>query len=281
MQVIEKSPVSIEGLRQESTDIDTKFGVLVASIHQSLITRNISKDRLVALLMGFNTLTKVYDGSNQSMFRKQRKQLTDPSATLASVWIIVTEYFSFFDYEILEMITNALGNDEDKQSFAEYKRDFEAYAKRRLFINEVSSEDNPSPNKESSSMFVMLDSSYDDCEIGHFKRLQKKLSSVLGLNEGVLHLCKVQKGSVQLVFIIPDFIPVIIFPLSADQESALQELGVTQLDCGDYHFRAKVCLCDLIMYHKVHIHFDIQEDIVGNCDAEDNTGKTPVLSLSW
>ena len=211
--------------------------------------------------MGFTCLTKVFDGSSQSMLRKQRRKFNEPSATVTIVWNIIAEYFSFFDYDILEMITDNLGNDQDKRSIAEYKKEFKAYAKRRLFSEDISSasdpinamaspskengiamlEKNGVPNKEETSklVFIVLDSSYDDCEIGHLKTLQTKLSSILNLNRGVLQLCKVRKGSVQLVFKIPDFIMDKIFPLSPDQELALQELGVTQLDCGDYHFRAK------------------------------------------
>ena len=70
--------------------------------------------------------------------------------------------------------------------------------------------------------------------------LQKKLSNILDLNEGDLRLRRVKKGSLQLVFEISDIVTNKAFPLSPDQESALGELGVTQLDCGDYHFRAKV-----------------------------------------
>ena len=232
--------MSIEGLRHDSVVIESKFAKLVASMYLSLITRNISKDSLVACLAGFSCLTKVYDGSNQSMFHKQRNRFTDPSATLASVWIIVGQYFSFFDYEVLELITDILGSDVDKQNFAEYRKEFESYARRRLFIDETSSEDKPSQNQEKSVMFVILDPSYDDCEIGHLKKLQEKLSHLLNLEKGVLRLCKVKKGSIQLVFEIMDSIISIIFPLSPYQKLALCDLGVVLLSCGGYYFEAKV-----------------------------------------
>ena len=249
--------VCIEGLRHESAEIDRKFAKVAASTLKSLQDRNISKDSLVAFLMGFNCLTKVFDGSSQSVFRKQRRKFEDPSATITTVWSIIGEYFSFFDYDILEMIIENLGTDKDKQYITGYKKDFETYAKRRLFSDDLSSASDHSPskengtamsetngvsNKESTSklMFVMLDSSYDDCEIEHLKTLQTKLSSILNLKRGVLRLRKVRKGSVQLIFEVPDFITDKILPLSLDQESALGELGVTQLDCGNYHFRVKM-----------------------------------------
>ena len=244
VQVIDKCPgVSIEGLKHESNEIEGKFAKLVASTYQSLIARNISKESLVACLMGFNCLTKVFRGgpemSEMSKFRKQRRKFDDPSASMTTVWNIIGDYFSFFDYDVLEIIVDTLGTNKDKQKIAEYKKSFKAYASRRLFI-EVTSKNDPSPNEWNVLLFVMLDSSYDDCEIGHLKKLKANLSEILTLSDSVLVLRKIRKGSIHLVFEIPDFITEVVFPLSPDQESALGELGVTQLDCGDYHFRAKV-----------------------------------------
>ena len=241
VQIIDKCPpsVNIEGLRHDSVEIEREFAVIVASTYHSLKTRNISVEELKACLMGFNCLTKVYDGSDQSMFRKQRRNFDDPSTTVTKVWNIIGDYISFFDYDILELIANTLGTDQDRQNIIEYKQMFKVYVSQRLFI-EIPLGNSPCPKEGSTLLFVMLDSTYDDCEIGRLKRLQAKLSKILNLNNGVLLLRKVRKGSLQLVFQIPDFIPSDIFPLSSDQESALRELGVTQLNCGEYHFRAKV-----------------------------------------
>ena len=229
----------VEGLNEDSSDIERKFGKLVASILKSLMTQNISKDRLVACLMGFNSLKKVYnDGSQQSIFRTQRKNFNDPNSTLETVWIITGEYYSFFDYDILEVIVDTLGCENDKEDLAKYKEDFKDYAKRRLFIDHSSSNISIGPNGEKHLMYVKLDNSFDECEIGHLKTLQKKLSDILNVTDGVLQLRQVSEGCIQLLFNIPEFISEVVFPLSSDQEAALQELRVTKLDCGDYHFIA-------------------------------------------
>ena len=141
--------------------IERKFAKLVASIYQSLIARNISKESLVACLMGFSCLTAVFGTSKKSRFRKQRRKFEDPSATVSTVWTIIGDYFSFFDYDILETITDTLGTDQDKQDFAKYKEGFKVYARGRLFIKQVSEGDHPSTStcRGNTLMFVMLDSS--------------------------------------------------------------------------------------------------------------------------
>ena len=176
--------IDSEELQQKTEEIDKKFGKLAAKIYWSLITRNISKDSLVACLMGFNCLYKSYEESNPSLFRKQRRKFEDPNTTVGTVWSIVGEYFSFFDYEILEVITDILGSDEDKEDFGIYKRDFEEYAKQRLITSQASPESSVDPYRENTVLFK-LDALYDGCEIGCLKRLQKRLSSILNLSFAV------------------------------------------------------------------------------------------------
>ena len=91
-------------------------------------------------------------------------------------------------------------------------------------------------NNASIRALFLGPATYDDCDLGCLKRLQSRLSSILNLKRGVLQLRAIKDGCVLLVFEIPDFISEAIFPLSAEHGSALQELGVTRLDCGDHYF---------------------------------------------
>ena len=147
--------IDSEELQQKTEEIDKKFGKLAAKIYRSLITRNISKDSLVACLMGFNCLSESYKGYNPSLFRKQRTKLKDPNSNWGTVWSIVGEYFSFFDYEVLEVITDTLGSDKDKEDFSIYKRDFEEYAKQRLFTSQASPDSGIDPNRENTVLFKL------------------------------------------------------------------------------------------------------------------------------
>ena len=229
IQIIDKCPptISIEVLRHDSLEIEKKFAKLVASIYQSLTSRSISKDSLVACVMGLNCLIKVYNEGNQPMFRKQRRKFEDPSATFDTVWNVIGEYFSFFDYDILELIADTLGDDSDRQNFAKYKEDFQAYGRRRLI---TSSDNDCESNGENTKILAVLDPSYDDCEIGHLQRLQIKLSKVLNLNKGTLHLCKVKEGSVQLVSQISNFIsPIRDFKISSNEPPSLAKIASSKL----------------------------------------------------
>ncbi len=80
------------------------------------------------------------------------------------------------------------------------------------------------------NLIVKLDSTYDECEVSRLKLFEWNLCSILHLNKGVLKLCKIDDGCVELTFSLPiQFITSDIFPLKADQEHALKSQGVIDL----------------------------------------------------
>ena len=175
-------PPVTDNLELDSTQMEIKFNTLVCQLWDSLETRRIAKESVVACLMGFNCLKKVFCGRNQCVFRTQRRNL-DQCSTIAEILRIIADYFSFFGYDIIEQITNKLGTDEDKDHMKLYKTSFIRYAKRRVVKGNISS-------GSGENVIVKLDSTYDNCEVSRLKLFEWNLCSILNLNEGVLKLCK-------------------------------------------------------------------------------------------
>ncbi len=232
-QLLCNTSLSKEKLEVDSMKMEKKFADLVAQLNQS---HEITKDSLVTCLVGINCLKKVFDKENPCLFRCQREKLSKCSNT-AEVWQIIADYFSFFDYYMVELITNRLGTDVDKENMRQYKTDFIEYAKRRVVKEKIGSDS----REDTVNMIVKLDYTYDNCEMSRLKFLfESNLSSILNLNDGVLKLGKIDDGCIELTFLLPYFITSYIFPLSTDQEHALQGQGVLQLHCGDVHYPAEV-----------------------------------------
>ena len=86
---------------------------------------------------------------------------------------------------------------------------------------------------------MKLDSRYDNYTVADIKGFCRKLSKTLHLSSGgVLRLCRIEKGCIQLIFQVPSFVQQKIFPLSREQEKALEAEGVIKLTCGKYQFPA-------------------------------------------
>lgn len=222
-------------LERESEEMDSKFNQLSIEICQSLKDRNVSKDSLVVCLTGLNTVKNIYQGPDQCLLRKQRRKLLE-SENIDQVWLIISDYFSFFNYQLVELIASKMGTEEDKKKVEAYEKDFHMYAKRRIyecpseFGSKLTSED------DSIDLIVKLDQTYDECETCHLKTFEKKLSDILRLEYGVMRLCRVYPGCYELIFQVPCVVESSVFPLSSAQEASLKSLHILFLSCGGYKF---------------------------------------------
>ena len=152
--------------------------------------------------------------------------------------MILNDYFSFFNYHIIEHIIKTLGSKKDKARLRRYKEGFNRYAKRRIF--ECLPEFGPVSDVDNADIFVKLDSQYDNYTVAQIEGFRHKLSGILRLSsKGILRLCRVDKGCFQLMFQVPSFVQHEIFPLSKEQERALAAMGVIRLTCGNYQFKVR------------------------------------------
>jgi len=160
--------------------------------------------------------------------------------TIPKVFLVLNDYFSFFNYHILEHIIKALGTKKDKARLQRYKVDFYQYAKRRIF--ECLPEFGPVSDADHADVFVKVDSQYDNYTVVQIEEFRQKLSKNLCVSsQGILRLCRVDKGCFQLMFQVPSFVQSRIFPLSKDQEKAITSMGVIRLTCGEYLFLVSSC----------------------------------------
>ena len=77
----------------------------------------------------------------------------------------------------------------------------------------------------------------EDCIFSQTWGFRHKLSEILRVSsQSILRLCRVEKGCFQLTFQVPSFLQQEIFPLSREQERALEAVGIIRLTCGEYQF---------------------------------------------
>ena len=88
---------------------------------------------------------------------------------------------------------------------------------------------------------MKLDSQYEEYTVIQIEAFRGKLSEILCVSsQGILRVCRVDEGCMQLMFQVPSFVQQAILPLSGDQENALAAIGVIRLTCGKYQFRVKL-----------------------------------------
>ena len=221
----------------ESEDIMRDFGQLFSTVYKSLSARKIPVERLVTHLLSLRAFSPVYEGSQKPLFQTFSKKLKK-ARSIEKVLGIIEDYFSFFNYHVIEDIVSELGTDKDKDELHKYKEKFDCYIKRRVY--ECLPVFGPVSEADHARLVLKLDSVYEQFTVKAVKKFQYRLSGILGVSPSVLRLCQVEKGCLQLMFQVPLFVQQEIFPLSSEQERALIAEGVIRLTCGKYEFIAKV-----------------------------------------
>ena len=224
-------------LQFESREIMLKFQNVVSIAMNSLMSRGVKVDELVSHLMTLGTFVPVKEEAGVQHLQSCYKDLIN-AETIPKVFLAIRDYFSFFNTDIIDRIINGLGTEEDKRELQKYKDDFRQYAKRRIF--ECLPQFGPVSETDHANIFVKVDSHYESYTVQELEGFRYRLGSILHISsQGVLRLCRVEKGCFQLMFQVPSFSK--IFPLSSEQEKALVAERVIKLTCGKYEFVAKVC----------------------------------------
>ena len=218
----------------ESENIIIRFQELLSATIKSLIRRSVSHDELVIHVMALGAFKAVFKEPQVPAFHHCFTELKGAD-TIPKFFLVLKDYFSFFNYRILEHIIKELGTEQDKAELQRYKNDFNQYAKRRVFqcLSEFGSES----EADHGDIFVKLDPHYDEYTVAELDRFCLKLSEILNVSsQGILRLCGIKKGCFQLKFQVPSFVQQEIFPLCKEQERILAAEGVIKLTCGDYWF---------------------------------------------
>ena len=243
LKVSSLTPEQQEGLDirlcVESEDIVCKFWRLHSRVYESLHEQSVPVDRVVAHLLSLHAFDTLHKGSQKPVLQTFFQELQN-AGSVEKVLFIIREYFSFFNYHVIEHIVDGLGTDQDRVELKNYKKEFDEYSKRRIY--ECPPVYGPMSNADHAKLVLKLDSVYEKYTVKELKKFEYRLSRIFCVTpQSVLRLCRVEEGCLQLIFQVPSFVQQEIFPLSSEQESTLAAEGVIRLTCEDYQFTAKVC----------------------------------------
>ena len=216
-------------LRKEDKAIRSEFSRLTQSLCQ--FVQNIP-------LNNFKCYVKSFDGykskDTQVRLLTDRFEEIDKCKTTGEVLVILAEYYSWFNTDIIEdMIVFEYNTSfEFSKKWKKYEKKYKKYLKRRLFEfpNKISS-----VSQSGNILYLKM-----GAEPQNKKDFESKISDLMEIEQYVLKLVSISPGCVQLVFSIPSAIAKAVFPLSSSQEKELLSLNVQKLSCNGYNFDAEV-----------------------------------------
>ena len=172
-----------------------------------------------------DNLVRVAISSNSSLHDK-----LIGSTSVDLVFAHLFPEMSFFNHESLAKIIDELGDQKNKDRLADYSKEFKEFCKRKVFeVNpgRCACEQYLSQLKGRKLFAVVLPTDKEMLQnFGDAARIKKKLADVLSVSPAALHLHRIDRGSVILVFSVPDSIAEKLFPLSKEKLALLRLQGM-------------------------------------------------------
>ena len=195
-------------LNEETKKIKKSFASLVLNL-QKRVEETSKLDDVVNILTFYDN---VYE------------KLLHDCTSIAEVFRKISSVFSFFDYDLVKLLSRKFGSLSIKKDLKKYKKKFQDYSKRR--ICECPSDAFGDVQKSEKVYVLKTDKSIEDLTVAQLQQLQYEMNKVLG--QRLLRLLDVEKGCVSLVFRIFEH-----RDLSKHQQQALRKLGVLSVTYGE------------------------------------------------
>ena len=233
-------------LSNDTNDMINSFAELFNETCISLRRREISVEGLArhALSLG----AYVSQDIPKPILSEEEEKLKS-SKTIDEAFILLRHHMSFFNYELLQFIIKSddLCSDDDRERMKKYCCKFDTFCKRKVF--EVSpdaiGQSMSSLKRRGRRAFAVLTTKQEtEPNLVYVNTAKRKIASLLNLKPSTLHLHRIDKGCLLLLFSVFEFVAQELFPLDQVVVEKLKAEGFllfTKVKC--------VCVCVLSLIH--------------------------------
>lgn len=215
-------------LINDVSEIVRHFAELFDATCASLTQREVSVERLAIRVVSLGA----YESPliDKPLIGKAEIELRN-SSSICKAFLVLRPYMSYFNYELLEHIINGeVCSDDDRRRMSEYHDKFQKFCGRKVV--EVPPDLYGLPQSEIRSRrrkaFAVLVTRHEAEPNLLFVDIAKcRIANILHLKPSTIHLHRIDKGCLLLVFSLPDFVFQCLFPLDngGSLESKLKDEG--------------------------------------------------------
>ena len=138
--------------------------------------------------------------SSATLFQDHEEALI-AAKEIEDIFIVINPYFSYFNYELIEVIVDVHGAHEDKENMQQYHNEFSDYCKKMPCI-EFNEECSSSESKRTKIKFK-LDFDRNQLKLGDVKHIQRRIAGILHVKPSILYLHCIEDGCMLITFLIP------------------------------------------------------------------------------
>ena len=226
LRLIAATPASI-------ADMQRSFAAVVTKTMKSLES-TITTEQFAATLLAL--------GAYEPATKKEQALLDDhedvmfDAKSISCIYKVIRHYMSFFNPELLGYIIEMHGTQANRVDFEEYMSKLNAFC-QSIVVPPVnfSSEEQLQSTEIRQEVRIKLDLS--DRRLQCLRDVKSSIAKILGVEKVVLFMNSVVEGSIEIIFLVPQFVVQSLFPLSDAHVKAISsQIGAFKLTVigGDY-----------------------------------------------
>lgn len=213
-------------LKSETRKIICSFADLTRSTKRSLECQKVDVEDLATSLL---VLEAFKAGIAKKPLLKEDETNIKEASSIADIFLILTDYISFFNYEIIEHIVKDFGTEDDHKSLAEYIAAFNDFCRRSVFEVPCHVLGTAPTSSSKFRTFAVKYSEDAHHTMENAKLLQRKIADLFNITPCALQLVSIVRGCMQLQFSLPAIIAEQILPPSPSQLKNLRTLSVRMI----------------------------------------------------
>lgn len=224
-------------LDQELQNIIRLYGSYVSCIRESLKAKGVQVGDLCSDLL---TISAFNHTQQKRMLLHSHKAELEGATDLNRFFnILITEYASFLNYEIFQVILDKYHLNKGQEEF-KYPDHLDAYLRKHKVSEFV--QINPLLKKvaATSKELVLKIDIVSTSELAKLKKLKTGVAQILGLKPAAIQLLDIKEGCVVVTFLIPTGVAEIIFTkqmiITKEQEREFKALSILRLECNGLAF---------------------------------------------
>ena len=202
-------------LIDDTKEMSFKFASLVNHTVDSL--KRVSLNRIVLWMKHLEAIKPV---TKAMPLLGERMEEISKAENVEQLFWILSDYWSWYNKDLLEKLVKEFGDREDQDRLREYNKEYTAFLKKRLPKSHDHFSFGPGHGKGQKPLLIKVDEIWEAISLGQIRGLHHNIAEILGVPPHVLYLSSVSKGCICLGFMVPCFMPDLLFPLSASQEKA-------------------------------------------------------------
>ena len=182
----------LDDLESEQYEIDKKFSHLLVSIFSSLEKK--SPDIVEELIIFFRGhLGRMLDmDASKVVFSNLRA-----ATSVTAIFDVIIDHCSFYNFELIEMLIEEKGNEEDKVELRKYIEEFKDFCITVHNNRVVNCGCHPPGTKK---IIFKLNVNKNVLRATVIKQIQRRISAIIGVHSSQLYLCHIRKGCLELEF---------------------------------------------------------------------------------